>query len=144
MDAMDPNVLLRPVAAAQAPVSAFGLPKPSRSPCTSHLRVNSELRALRVAIGFHIPAGTLRVSRRALPRLQLRGFFDDLVRLDDVAGLDFVPARDHDAALEAVLDLADVVLEAAEAADLALVDLDRVADDPEVRFAVDLAVGDHA
>src|SRR5262249_31104290 len=57
---------------------------------------------------------------------------------------DLVPAGDHHAALVALLDLADVVLEPPEASDLALVDLDRVADDPEVRLARDLALGDHA
>ena len=49
-----------------------------------------------------------------------------------------------DAALEALRDLADVVLEAAQRAELALVDLDRVADQADLRVALDRAVGDHA
>src|SRR5262249_8265348 len=60
---------------------------------------------------------------------------------DDVVLLDLVPAGDHHAALVALLDLAHVVLEAPQARDLALVDLDRVADDPEVGPAGDLALG---
>src|SRR5262245_2375082 len=76
--------------------------------------------------------------------LELRRLLDDLVGLDDVALLDLVPAGDHHAALVALLDLADVVLEPAQAADLALVDLDGVADDAQVRLPVDLALGDHA
>src|SRR5581483_8205977 len=86
------------------------------------------------------PRPRRRENRRAAAFLQLSGFLDDLVGFDDVVGLHFVPARDHHAALVAVLDLADVVLEPAQAADLALVDLHRVADDPEVGFAGDLAL----
>src|SRR6185436_17583744 len=81
--------------------------------------------------------------RSARP-LQLRGLFDDLVGLDDVVLLELVPASDHHAALVALLDLADVVLEPAQAADLAFVDLDGVANDPQVGFARDPTLGDHA
>src|SRR3978361_1265018 len=83
-------------------------------------------------------------SACAWARLELRGLFDDFVGLDHVVGLELVPARDHHAALVAVRDLADVVLEAPQAADLAFVDLDGIADDPQVRFASDLALVDHA
>src|SRR5262249_46048047 len=88
------------------------------------------------------PSGA--VWRRDEPLSELRGLLDHLVGLDHVVLLDLVPPGDHHAALVALLDLADVVLEPAEAADLALVDLDRVPDDPQVCLAGDLALDDHA
>src|SRR5262249_7112062 len=84
------------------------------------------------------------VNRARNLGLQLRGFLDHFVGFDHVVLLDLVPAGDHHAALVALLDLADIVLEPAQAADLALVDLDGVPDDPQVRLAGDLALGDHA
>ena len=57
----------------------------------------------------------------------------DLVRLDDVADLDVLVPVEADAALEALLDLGDVVLEAAQRADLALVDDAVVAQQPQLR-----------
>src|SRR6187401_1761473 len=66
--------------------------------------------------------------------------------LDDVADLQIVVALEADAALEARLDLGHVVLEAAQRAELALVDLDVVAQQAGLRLAraLDDAVGDHA
>src|SRR5688500_3891386 len=65
---------------------------------------------------------------------------------DDVADLDVVVVLQADAALETVLDLADVILEAAQRADLAFVDDDVVAQQTGLRFAGarDAALGDHA
>ena len=59
----------------------------------------------------------------------------DLVRLDDVALLDVVEVLEPDTALVALHDLADVVLEAAQRRQLAVVDLHRVADQPHLRVA---------
>src|SRR5262249_33377949 len=61
----------------------------------------------------------------------------DLVRLDQVAFLDVVVALEVDAALEALGDLADVVLEALERVDRGLVDDCAVADDAGPRAAAD-------
>src|SRR4029453_2921724 len=65
--------------------------------------------------------------------LQLSGDLSDLVRLDDVAFLDVIEVRDPDTALEPLAHLTDVVLEAAERADPAVVRNDPVADDPAPR-----------
>ena len=64
--------------------------------------------------------------------------------LDDVADLDVLVAGDADAALEAALDLGGVVLEAAERADLPLVDHAVVAEEAGVGAARDDPVDDHA
>src|SRR3954471_4684850 len=66
--------------------------------------------------------------------------------LDDVADLQIVVALEADAALEARLDLGHVVLEAAQRAQLALVDHHVVAQQARLRLAraLDDAVGDHA
>src|SRR4030095_409096 len=81
--------------------------------------------------------------------LQLSGDLSDLVRLDDVAFLDVVEVLDPDTALEPLAHLADVVLEAAERADPAVVRNDAVADDagprgPDDRALQDGRAGDHA
>src|SRR6184192_766497 len=70
--------------------------------------------------------------------------FLDLVRLDQVADLDVVEALDPDAALEALPDLAHVVLEALEGADAAFVHLHAVADHAHPRGAGDDAGADEA
>src|SRR2546427_9654318 len=57
----------------------------------------------------------------------------DLVRLDDVADLDVVEVLDPDAALEALAHLADVVLEALERGERAVVHLHAVANHPDLR-----------
>src|SRR6202142_4401892 len=72
-----------------------------------------------------------------------RELLDDK-RLDDVADLHVLIARDADAALEALLHLGRVVLEAAKRADLALVDDAAVADEAYGSRARDDAVRDHA
>src|SRR5688500_10705696 len=66
--------------------------------------------------------------------------------LDDVADLEVVVVGEADAAFEAGLDLADVVLEAAQRPDLPLVHDDVVAEQACVRVAgpCDAAVGHHA
>src|SRR5512132_2810070 len=74
--------------------------------------------------------------------LQLSGDLSDLVRLDDVAFLDVVEVLDPDTALEPLAHLADVVLEAAERADPAVVRDDAVADDAGPRVADDRALQD--
>src|SRR5918995_1813536 len=60
-----------------------------------------------------------------------------LVCLDDVAFLDVRVVREHDAALEAGEDLADVVVDAPQRADLARVDDRAVADQADLRSAGD-------
>src|SRR3954449_5851832 len=80
-------------------------------------------------------------SRLALERLlDLTG----LEELQDVALLDVGVALEHDAALLALVDLGDVVLEAAQRADPAGPDDGAVADQARLRAAGDLAVGDDA
>src|SRR3954466_4097354 len=80
-------------------------------------------------------------SRLALERLlDLTG----LEELQDVALLDVGVALEHDSALLALIDLGDVVLEAAQRADPAGPDDRAVADQAGVRIARDLAVGDDA
>src|SRR5690606_25691298 len=85
-------------------------------------------------------------SRRALltdPGERSGDLFDP-VALDHVANLDVVEVGNVQAALEALADLADIVLEALETAELPLVHLDAVADDANLPTPLDLAVGDHA
>src|SRR6185503_10914431 len=65
-----------------------------------------------------------------------------LVDLQHVAFLEVVEALEQDAALEALLDLADVVLEALQLRDPGLVDHGAVADDADVGAAANLAVRD--
>src|SRR4051794_37141598 len=78
-------------------------------------------------------------SRLALERLlDLTG----LEELQDVALLDVGVALEHDAALLALVDLGDVVLEAAQRADPAGPDDRAVADQAGLGTASDLAVGD--
>ena len=67
-----------------------------------------------------------------------------LVGLDHVADLEVLEVVEADAALVARLHLARVVLEAAQAGDLARVDDDVVAHQAGRRVAGDLAVGDEA
>src|SRR5262245_12293939 len=78
-----------------------------------------------------------RVSRVPCPlaRLYRRRHSLDDERLDHVADLDVVVLLEADAALEAGLDLGDVVLEPAQRADPALVDDDVVAEEPRLRIA---------
>src|SRR5262249_34188193 len=68
-------------------------------------------------------------------RLHRRGDLLDSEHFDDVADLDVTEAIEADAALRAGLDLADVVLEAAETGDLALPDRRAVADAAGLRVA---------
>src|SRR4051794_4028582 len=65
-----------------------------------------------------------------------------LVDLQDVALLDVRVVLENDAALEAGGDLADVVVEAPQAADRGVVDDRAVAHDPHLGAAADDAVGD--
>src|SRR5215210_4697584 len=67
-----------------------------------------------------------------------------LERLEDVAFLHVVEALEKDSALEALLYLADVVLEALEACDRSLVDDGALADDADARVTADDAVRDVA
>ena len=69
--------------------------------------------------------------------------FDD-VALDGVAHLEVLVAADADAALVALLDRFDIVLEATQAGDLALEDDCAVANDANLVVAMELAVGDVA
>src|ERR671924_793066 len=71
----------------------------------------------------------------------------DLARLEDfedVADLHVVEVREVDAALEALLDLARVVLEALQRVDRRLVDDGPLAEDAHLRAAPDEAARDHA
>src|SRR5206468_8722957 len=67
-----------------------------------------------------------------------------LVGLDDVAHLDVLVTVEPDAALEALLDLRDVVLEAPQRPDLAFIDHAVVAQQAKLRIAADRALGDVA
>src|SRR6516225_956910 len=80
------------------------------------------------------------------PVLRRRGDLLDDERLDDVADTHVVEPIEADAALEAGLHLRDVVLEAAQRADLALEDDHVVTQQARLRVARtrDPAVGDHA
>src|SRR5690349_3497473 len=73
-------------------------------------------------------------SRRRRRRVEV-GALDltGLVDLEHVAFLEVVEALEQDAALEALLDLAHVVLEPAELRDARLVDDSAVAKDPDAR-----------
>src|SRR5437016_2519339 len=75
-----------------------------------------------------------RLGQRGPDRLQL-------VRLDHVAGLEIGEVLDPDSALESLVHLFDVVLEALERGDLAGEDGLLVAEQPDHRGAGDLAVG---
>ena len=67
-----------------------------------------------------------------------------LVGLEDVAFLDVVEAVEQDPALEALGDLAGVLLEALELRDRRVVDHRAVADDPHLRVSANDAGRDHA
>src|SRR2546423_7917848 len=99
----------------------------SRSPRTRPARFESSLRS----------GGGSFVERRPL----------DLARLEDlepVAFLHVVEAVEEDAALEALRNLADVVLEPLQLRDRRRVDHCAVADHADARVTTDDAVGDHA
>src|SRR5215471_15009927 len=68
----------------------------------------------------------------------------DLERLDDVSDLDVLVLLEPDAALEALLDLRHVVLEAAERSDLAFVDHAVVPQQADLGAPGDRALGDVA
>src|ERR1044072_3989775 len=76
--------------------------------------------------------------------LDAAGDLFDLVGLDDVAVLEVLIVLQADAALVAVANLADVVLEPAERRDLAVVDDDAVAHETRPRVASDRARPDVA
>src|SRR5918996_6270191 len=108
---------------------------------------SSKLLAL-VGLGRGLGCGS---GRRAAVRHLEVGALDlpRLVGFEDVAFLDVVEALEQDAALEALLHLADVVLEALEACDRRLVDDRALADDADLRVPADdavrdVAAGDHA
>ena len=67
-----------------------------------------------------------------------------VVRLDDVALVLVVVAVQQDAALEALADLADVVLQVLQRVDRAVPDDRAVADHADLGVALDDAVRDHA
>src|SRR5216684_7922617 len=75
---------------------------------------------------------------------QCRGQLLDLEGLDDVAVLDVLELLDADAALEALPNLGDIVLEVAQRADLSLQDDAVVAQQPDAGRARNDALGDHA
>src|SRR6476619_4761521 len=99
----------------------------SRSPRTRPARFESSLRS----------GGRSFVERRPLDLAR----FEDL---EDVALLHVVEAVEADAALEALCDLASVVLESLQLRDGRRVDHSTVADHTDARVATDHAVGDHA
>jgi hypothetical protein len=75
---------------------------------------------------------------------ELRGNVLESVGFDDVAFLEVLELGDLDAAFVALGDFANVVLETAQALDLAVEDDRRVADDARLRVARDLARADVA
>src|SRR6185369_3143326 len=83
---------------------------------------------------------------RALPRgrRETAGHLLDLVRLDDVADLHVLVPFERHAAFVPARDLARVVLEALEGPDATVVHDDVVAQEPRLRAAHDLPVGDEA
>src|SRR5690606_18666732 len=68
----------------------------------------------------------------------------DAVALDLVAHLDIVVAGHIEPALEALADLADILLEPLQAAQFALVDLDPVPNHADPALPVDVTLGDVA
>src|SRR3954454_19986917 len=87
------------------------------------------------------------VGWRGCPAVKLRQGPLDLPRLVDlhrVAFLHVGVVGEHDAALEAGRDLADVLVEAAQRADRPVVHDGAVTDEADLRAARDLAVRDHA
>src|SRR5580698_9731124 len=91
-----------------------------------------EIVSLRIPTTMEPPNSS---SQRRTDRLQLVG-------LDDVAFAQLVESFDSDAALEALVDFLDVILEAPERCDLAAENRLRVALHADVCGAGDLAVGD--
>src|SRR4249919_613664 len=95
--------------------------------------------------GTGIPRASRAVARRELiaPPSQPTsgaGDFPELVGLDDVAGLEVLEVAKADAAFEALLHLAGVVLEPLQRRDLTVPDHDAVAQEPDARAARDHAV----
>src|SRR3984893_7861396 len=95
--------------------------------------------------GTGIPSASRAVTRRELiaPPSQPSsgaGDFPELVGLDDVAGLEVLEVAEADAAFEALLDLAGVVLEPLERGDRAVPDHDPLAQETDSRAARDHAV----
>src|SRR6186997_234288 len=91
----------------------------------------------------------LRVGRWRRRRRRRRGEVGaldlaHLVGLEDVAFLHVVEAVEQDAALEPLLDLADVVLEALELRDRAVLDDRAVPNDPNLGATADDAARDLA
>src|SRR6478672_12365355 len=84
-----------------------------------------------------VAAGSRLVERGALDLARLED-------LEDVALPQVVEALEQDAALEALRDLADVVLEAAQRGDGRLVDARALAEDADVRAAAHETARDHA
>src|SRR4051812_21854565 len=94
--------------------------------------------------GTGIPSASRAVTRRELiaPPSQSSsgaGDFPELVGLDDVALLEVLEVAEADAAFEALLHLAGVVLETLQRRDLTVPDHDAIAQEPDAR-----AAGDHA
>src|SRR5262245_46971254 len=85
------------------------------------------------------PSAMSGASRRDRDALHREDF-------DDIADLDVIELLEPDAALEPALHFADIVLEAAQRSDLALVDHDVVAQQPRLRVtrARDASLGDDA
>src|SRR5437764_3666037 len=88
-----------------------------------------------VELGRSRRGGRAQIGALDLPRL---------VALEHVALFDVVEVVEQDPALEALLDLAHVVLDAAKRADRGLVDDGSLADDANLRATPDDAARDHA
>src|SRR4029077_12917974 len=122
--------------------SSFRLPFSERfsGKCSSAERMPTQPAPKALRGGSRRRRGRLEVGALDLPRL---------VDLEHVAFLEVVEALEQDAALEALLDLADVVLEALQLGDPRLVDDRAVAHDADVgvaphRAARDVRAGDRA
>ena len=87
---------------------------------------------------------SLRIGRRRSGDLRGSPDFLDVEALDHVADLDVVVVLERHAALEAVLDLADLVLEALQRLQRAFVDHHVVAQQADLGAALDHAFRDHA
>src|SRR5258706_384993 len=115
------------------------------TPSRDFTRSLNERTTCRLSLSERAPgiSSTSRITPTCM-RSQCRGDFFDLVALDDVGGFHVRISVEHDAALHAVLDVRNVVLEAAKAADLAFPNLDGVTHQAGLAGALDGSLGDHA
>src|SRR5688572_22056115 len=90
------------------------------------------------------PGGIRRPGTSGRRAAEGSGHFFRAIGLDDVTDLQVVEVLDADTALEAFAHFADVVLEALQRGDRAVVDLDAIADETHAALPVDHAAAYHA